>query len=344
MPKSNIAKWIAIALVGASLTACDRLTADSETPKPDRSAFAISTSATQVPLNPNDEDDDQVGALIYRGGLELTSSDKHLGGLSGLIISKDGKTFLAVSDKGHWVRGSLGYDGKNLSSIDNVEIAPLLGLDGNTLPNKDWADAESLIGDLDGTVLVSFEHMHRVWAYDLSIQGFSARPTEVPMPTAIHESPSNASLEGLAQLGGETQSLFAITENARNANNDIRGWIERSHGFEEIGLKAHEPYNPTDLAVLPSGDILILERRFSIVGGVGMALRKLDGATLETSSTLDAQVLAELAPPHTVDNMEGLAVRQDEDGRTLIYIVSDDNFNPLQRTLLLMFELQADAD
>ena len=41
----------------------------------------------------------------------------------------------------------------------------------------------------------------------------------------------------------------------------------------------------------------------------------------------------------SVDNMEGLAVRQDADGRVFAYLVSDDNFNPLQRTLLFMFEL-----
>ena len=39
-----------------------------------------------------------------------------------------------------------------------------------------------------------------------------------------------------------------------------------------------------------------------------------------------------------VDNLEGLAVAQ-SGGRTLVYIVSDDNFSTFQRNLLLLFEL-----
>ena len=50
------------------------------------------------------------------------------------------------------------------------------------------------------------------------------------------------------------------------------------------------------------------------------------------------QDIAWLAAPLTIDNMEGLAIRKEE-GRTFIYLVSDDNFSPLQRTLLLKFEL-----
>jgi hypothetical protein len=34
-------------------------------------------------------------------------------------------------------------------------------------------------------------------------------------------------------------------------------------------------------------------------------------------------------------------VRHGADGRTLIYLVADDNFLPLQRTLLLQFSLAA---
>ena len=36
--------------------------------------------------------------------------------------------------------------------------------------------------------------------------------------------------------------------------------------------------------------------------------------------------------------MEGVALRREGD-RTFVYLVSDDNFNPLQRTLLMKFEL-----
>jgi hypothetical protein len=41
----------------------------------------------------------------------------------------------------------------------------------------------------------------------------------------------------------------------------------------------------------------------------------------------------------TVDNMEGIDAREGPGGETLVYILSDDNDNPLQRTYLPMFEL-----
>jgi hypothetical protein len=43
--------------------------------------------------------------------------------------------------------------------------------------------------------------------------------------------------------------------------------------------------------------------------------------------------------PLTVDNMEGLSVTQDG-GSTIVSLASDDNFSPLQRSLLLKFELR----
>jgi hypothetical protein len=51
-------------------------------------------------------------------------------------------------------------------------------------------------------------------------------------------------------------------------------------------------------------------------------------------------VLIEADLGHEIDNMEGLAVHQ-EGGRTFVTVISDDNFSPGQRTLLLEFELVA---
>jgi hypothetical protein len=49
--------------------------------------------------------------------------------------------------------------------------------------------------------------------------------------------------------------------------------------------------------------------------------------------------LARLAWPALQENFEGIAVRPGADGRVLLYLISDDNFLPIQRTLLLQFSL-----
>jgi hypothetical protein len=41
-----------------------------------------------------------------------------------------------------------------------------------------------------------------------------------------------------------------------------------------------------------------------------------------------------------IDNMEGIATRRGQHGETFVYLLADDNYNPVERTLLLMFELQ----
>jgi len=42
---------------------------------------------------------------------------------------------------------------------------------------------------------------------------------------------------------------------------------------------------------------------------------------------------------YQIDNFEGMAVHRDASGALVLTLVSDDNFSPLQRTLLLQFTL-----
>ena len=46
---------------------------------------------------------------------------------------------------------------------------------------------------------------------------------------------------------------------------------------------------------------------------------------------------------YQIDNMEGLAVHRTDAGDIVLTLVSDDNFSPLQRTMLLQFTLVAEA-
>ncbi len=98
-------------------------------------------------------------------------------------------------------------------------------------------------------------------------------------------------------------------------------------------------FTPTGAARLPDGDVIVLERRFTLLGGLAARLLRLEAAALRPGAALGGRELARLGPPLSVDNMEGIATRRGPGGETLIYLISDDNFHPLQRTLLLMFEL-----
>ena len=119
-----------------------------------------------------------------------------------------------------------------------------------------------------------------------------------------------------------------------------------SHGSAHPGVTgislttyATTIFRPTGAATLDNGDVVVLERRFTVIGGVAARLRLLKNVA---TGNLEGKVIAELIPPVSVDNMEGIAVRRDPSGNYLIYLLSDDNFFPVQRTLLLIFELTLD--
>ena len=60
---------------------------------------------------------------------------------------------------------------------------------------------------------------------------------------------------------------------------------------------------------------------------------------LEVQHLTDLIGRAELKAPLPVDNFEGVAIGVSPEGKRRIWIISDDNFNRLQRTLLLAFDL-----
>ena len=92
---------------------------------------------------------------------------------------------------------------------------------------------------------------------------------------------------------------------------------------------------------MPSGDLIVLTRGFTLAGGVAVRLELVPADEVLPGAILRGRTLAEMKAPLTVDNFEGVDVRAGKDGETLLYLLSDDNFSRSQRTLLLMFALGA---
>ena len=109
--------------------------------------------------------------------------------------------------------------------------------------------------------------------------------------------------------------------------------------WAELSYRTESGFKPTAAALLPDGAVLVLERRFSLIGGLAIRLVRLETDTIGPGTIVQGKALARFSPPLAIDNMEAMAVRRGSKGETLIYLLSDDNFNPLQRTLLLRFEL-----
>ena len=320
----------------------------------DAATRAIEVSTRPLLWNSEDRNETRTGDLHWAGGIEITSTDVEFGGWSGLAVSADGSSLLSVSDTGHWLTAMILYDERGrLSGIAEPRMAPMLGLEGESIAGgKTLGDAEGLsvqmtaTDSLMGEAYVSFERAHRIWRYDLARSGAEAVPEQLLTQRHFGRLNANGGLESISLLppgGGDAPRILAITEDTRDPRGNIRGFIADGHDIAWFGVKPHEPFMPTDMARLPGGDVLLLERRYSMLGGVGMQLRRISADAIEPGAVLDGKVLVNVGQRYSIDNMEGLAVREDENGDLLIYMISDNNFNPLQRTLLLMFRLPGES-
>lgn len=302
-------------------------------------AEPLALTARARHLNPDDFDQDRVGALLWRGGLKITSPDDRWGGLSGLEVSSDGRRMIAVSDKGNWVAVRLAYDqAGRLAGVSEGRIGELPGKNGKELKGKKRRDAESLAAAADGSLLVAFERKHRIWRYPEADDPFARQPVPLSKPPGLKDAPNNHGVEALTVLadGG----ILAITQGADD-DGDFAAYLQRGGEWSELRYRAGQgDFEPTGAALLPDGDVIVLERHFNWLGGLAVRLVRLKAADIRPNRVLIGREIARLKPPLTLDNLEGVAARRGPQGETLIYLLSDDNFSALQDTLLLMFALE----
>lgn len=304
------------------------------------SRFAV--TALPVALEPGNPGVARVGRLAFLNGFELSSDHPRFGGLSGLSVSPDGKRLRAVSDRGYWVMAALTHDSEDrLIALDSWRGAPLLTPAGKPTGLYEH-DAEGLARDSRGSFLVSFEGKHRIWHYPTEL---NAPPKRVATPRDLRRAPVNGGLEGITVLSDG--AILGITEKQANRDGSLKGWFMKARHAREFAYVPADGYSPTGVAAAPGGDVLLLERSFGLlrmrVRIVRLPQERLREARRKPGTRVRGEVMADLQRPLSVDNFEGLALRRDRAGRVLLYVVSDNNFLPLQRTLLLQFRVIDDS-
>jgi hypothetical protein len=303
---------------------------------------AIAIDATPIDsLSASDRDRRRFGALTFRSGLELRSSAPSFGGFSGLWRSPDGRELVALSDNAQWLTARVDMRNGKLAGLSGAAVAPLLGPEGKLLRRTRYYDTEGL-AIAGGTAYVSIERSHAVMRFDWARSGIAARGQFVPVPTDARTLPSNQGLEAIgvapprSPLAG---SLVAIAERSDNGPDaPTRGFILTGPKRGLFEVARSEEYDVTDLAFLPGGEMLLLERRFSLLRGVAARLRRFAPDAIRPGARVDGLVIFESEASHEIDNMEGLSVHREGEA-LIVTMISDDNFSSLQRTLLLEFAL-----
>ncbi|TYO85419.1 esterase-like activity of phytase family protein [Oceanicella actignis] len=275
---------------------------------------------------------------VFAGGIELRSSRPTFGGLSGIEVSADGRRFVAVSDAGRWVEGALERGANERLTGWRLEIlAGMLGPDGARAAYSE-RDAEGLdiaAPDLSGPRLVSFERDHRIARF----AGPRAPEELLWSLRAWSRMPINNGFEALARR--PDGALLAIQEADAGPGRQAAQLLFPDGRVLPLALPREKGLIITGADFGPDGRLYVVDRGLSFWRGFHMRLRRL---TLEGARVIAEEELARISGVMGADNAEGISIWRDGAGRLRALVATDDNFNMLQRTLLLEFILpEADA-
>ena len=287
--------------------------------------------AAPVMLDPADPAVTRVGALRFLGGWVLTSTDRRFGGISSLV-ERDGR-FVALSDEGVLIRFRMRRGRISEAGLRALPAGP------GQVADKAHRDSESMQQDpASGRFWVGFEGVNEIWRYG---PGFAAAEAHAA-PAAMRGWPGNGGAEAIARLADGRFIVFS--EEAPGPDGSTEALLfpgdPTDPGADPIrfGYRPPAGYAVTDAGQLPDGRIVLLNRRFTVMEGVSCVVTIADPREIAAGRAWQPRELARLRPPLRVDNMEALSIDR-EQGRTILWIASDDNFNPLQRTLLMKFAL-----
>lgn len=263
--------------------------------------------------------------VSYAGGLEIrTSAQSPIRSLSDLKLTGNGG-FVSVSDVGDLILGQLVLDANGeLKDIEQVRQRRLTLIDNQRISDKVDGDAEGLTLLPNGDLLVSFERNHRIWNYG----PLNALQTPKRVVQPRFDFTENDGMEALAtaqggwRVAGESGGVWDC--------NIVQCDVVVAPPATTL---SDSDYRITGMDVDPSGGWFVVLRSYTPPVDARAQVRHMD-----VSGNL-GPVLISLKLPGTTDNFEGIAAERKGD-KTRLYILSDDNFSTVQRTLMLAFDVR----
>ena len=276
----------------------------------------------------------KVGKLIYRDAVELKSESYRFGGFSALNLVK-GKLY-ALSDDGRLVRAKLELKEDKIVSLSEASFDNLWSEEKE--PAKKEYDAEGMVHLKSDHFVVGFEQKHRLGFYELGerINLEKTLPARAELNQLVKP---NGGIEAVTKLSRDT--LFVLTETAKDSEGNAVGYIVdlKKEKWERIALKKTDSFRPTELAILDNEYVALLERSYKPLEGIKVRISLIKRQDITPGAVLETTELARFTHRSDIDNMEGMDVRRNSDGTRDIFLISDDNFNPLQHTILVWLTL-----
>lgn len=293
--------------------------------------------------------------ILYRGGIlfpGFNSIEDDFGELSALYVNTEGNELLVISDRdGQWLKADIQYtETGNLDAIHYRSHGQLVNE-----WNEPLTDVEA-ITRYDDQYLLSFDDRGFILSYDMQFRHpriFGMLPDFVIQKNGGIEAIAYVPDVGLVCIAEKqlvpvhwfSDKVLAEQQVPRNQTRAM--WIFSEDGKIRSLLAYHtDNFHPSDAIVLPSGNLLVIHRP-DFSGKNRLRLVCVLKETLLTAKIMvHGQTVLELSEQdknHVLDNFEGLASFS-RDNRDFVFLLSDDNLNPVQKTLLLLFELNLQGE
>ncbi|TYR34939.1 hypothetical protein FY036_03730 [Mesorhizobium microcysteis] len=282
------------------------------------------------------------GELEFVGGFEMRRGERVFGQLSALRFLTPGSDFIGVADHGYWFFGAIERDEEYRPvGVRDFTMQAMVDGRGNVIEDKTAKDAEGL--DVhEGVATVAFERIARVSEYAIDPARMRGPLRDLDFIVPRRELRHNQGFETVARApaqGVQEGARIVVAERSVDPAGNIFAAILEGPERGLFKVVRSDDFDVTDGVFLPDGDLLLLERRFSLAQGVAMRLRRIPGDTIRSDALVDGPVLMEADLAYRIDNMEGLDVWERADGALIVSLISDDNQSFLQRTIYLEFVL-----
>lgn len=267
--------------------------------------------------------------LEFVSKLELEGEQKSLGGLSGLHLFQGGEQFLAITDRGYFLQGSLIRKAGILTGGALENLKPMIGVNGKAYKGKD-ADSEGLAVDKFGNIYVSFEANHRVRKFT----NVTSPARSIERHVDFMKLQNNSGLEALAV--SDLGYLYTLPERSGDENRPFPLWRSKRGNwqiFDQIPRRGR--HLPVGADIGPDGRFYLLERDFRGLFGFGSRVRSF--ALTDTGLSDEITLLQTALGEH--DNLEGISVWRASDDTLRVTMISDDNFQFFQTSELVEYKL-----
>ena len=272
--------------------------------------------------------------LRLAGAWRVTSENNRFGGYSALLPTAGG-TLTAISDTGG---RTLRMRRPDLAGAADPRFGRV------TTPNPTYwnQDIEAAAADpKSGWRWYAYENVNEIGRFKSGEDGASS----VVAPPEMSDWSSNGGAEAMARL--PDGRFIVLAEDAPWLSAGGRpGLLFSSDPVDgakplEFTFKPPIGYDPSDMAVLPDGRVVILLRVVDLVSPpfFDAMLVVADPADIVAGQEWRWYKLADLEGSIPRDNYEGLAIVPDSSG-VMMWLISDDNFAHVQRTLLLELHWQ----